>query len=90
MTEIWRDLLKGAAVREMQRYLPDLSVRDVVGGPSGVRAQVMMRAGELVDDFLLAEGPQSLHPVNAPSPAATSSLAIGRLVADRAVAQFGL
>lgn len=90
ISEVWRDLVKRAAVREMQRYLPDLSVRDVARGPSGVRAQVMTRSGELVDDFLLAEGPQSLHVVNAPSPAATSSLAIGRLVALRAAAQFGL
>ena len=89
-TEIWRDLVKGAAVREMQRYLPEISAGDVVRGPSGIRAQVMNRAGELVDDFLLAEGPRSLHVVNGPSPAATSSLAIGELVANRAVAQFGL
>jgi L-2-hydroxyglutarate oxidase LhgO len=89
-TEIWRDLVKAAAVREMQRYLPEIAAEDVVRGPSGIRAQVLSRAGELVDDFLLAEGPRSLHVVNAPSPAATSSLAIGRLIADRAVVQFGL
>jgi L-2-hydroxyglutarate oxidase LhgO len=90
VAEVWRDLVKPAAVREMRRYLPELSERDVVRGPSGVRAQVMDRAGELVDDFLLAEGPGSLHVVNAPSPAATSSLAIGRLVAERAAERFGL
>jgi (S)-2-hydroxyglutarate dehydrogenase len=87
--EIWRDVVKSAAVREMRRYLPRLDARDVVRGPSGVRAQVMKRTGELVDDFLLAEGPSSLHVVNAPSPAATSSLAIGRLVAARAGELFG-
>jgi len=87
--EIWRDVVKPAAVREMRRYLPGLAARDVVRGPSGVRAQVMTRTGELVDDFLLAEGPNSLHVVNAPSPAATSSLAIGRLVAARACELFG-
>ena len=88
--EIWRDVVKTAAVREMHRYLPTLSRWDVVRGPSGVRAQVITRRGELVDDFLLAEGPQSLHVINAPSPAATSSLAIGRLVAGRAAEAFGL
>jgi L-2-hydroxyglutarate oxidase LhgO len=88
--EIWRDLAKSAALREMRRYLPELSARDVVRGPSGVRAQAMTRSGELVDDFLLAEGLRSLHVINAPSPAATSSLAIGRLVAERAVDLFGL
>jgi L-2-hydroxyglutarate oxidase LhgO len=87
--EIWRDVVKPAAVGEMRRYLPGLAARDVVRGPSGVRAQVMTRTGELVDDFLLAEGPSSLHVINAPSPAATSSLAIGRLVAARAGELFG-
>jgi L-2-hydroxyglutarate oxidase LhgO len=89
-TEVWRDLVKLAAVREMQRYLPALRGRDVLRGPTGVRAQVMTRSGELVDDFLFAEGPRSLHVVNAPSPAATSSLAIGRLVADQAAELFSL
>lgn len=89
-TEIWRDLVKPAAVREMQRYLPALRGSDVVRGPSGIRAQVMTRSGELVDDFLFAEGPRSLHVVNAPSPGATSSLAIGRHIAERAAAQFGI
>jgi len=89
-TEVWRDLIKHAAVREMRRYLPRLSAGDVVRGPTGVRAQVMTRAGELVDDFLFAEGPRSLHVVNAPSPGATSSLAIGLLIAERAAGLFGL
>ena len=88
--EIWRDVVKSAAVREMRRYLPSLAARDVVRGPSGIRAQVMTGTGELVDDFLLAEGPNSLHVINAPSPAATSSLAIGRLVAGRAGELFGI
>lgn len=87
--EVWRDVVKLAAVREMRRYVPGLESRHVVRGPSGIRAQVMTRTGELVDDFLLAEGPNSVHVVNAPSPAATSSLAIGRLVASRAGELFG-
>ncbi len=89
-TEVWRDLVKPAAVREMQRYLPALRGEDVVRGPSGIRAQVMTRSGQLVDDFLFAEGPRSLHVVNAPSPGATSSLAIGRHIAERTAEQFGL
>ena len=88
--EVWRDLVKPAAMREMQRYLPALQGSDVLRGPSGIRAQVMRRSGELVDDFLFAEGPSSLHVVNAPSPGATSSLAIGRQVAERAAEAFGL
>lgn len=90
VTEIWRDLVQPAAVREMQRYLPALQRDDVVRGPTGVRAQVMTRTGELVDDFLFAEGPRSLHVVNAPSPGATSSLAIGWHIAERAGEHFGL
>jgi L-2-hydroxyglutarate oxidase LhgO len=90
VTEVWRDLVKSAAVREMQRYLPALSGRYVVRGPSGIRAQVMTRNGELPDDFLFAEGHSSLHVVNAPSPGATSSLAIGRYIAQRAAEVFGL
>jgi (S)-2-hydroxyglutarate dehydrogenase len=89
-TEIWRDLVKSAAVREMQRYLPSLRAEDVARGPTGVRAEVMTRSGKLVDDFLFAEGPRSLHVVNAPSPGATSALAIGKHIAGRAAEQFGL
>ncbi|HZD88202.1 MAG TPA: FAD-dependent oxidoreductase, partial [Gaiellaceae bacterium] len=88
--EIWRDALKPAAVADMQRYVPELRSSHVVRGPSGIRAQVMTREGALVDDFLVAEGPSSLHVLNAPSPAATSCLAIGRLVAERAASRFGL
>jgi L-2-hydroxyglutarate oxidase len=50
----------------------------------------MTRSGELVDDFHFAEGPGSLHVINAPSPGATSSFAIGRLIAERAAERFGL
>lgn len=88
--EIWRDVVKPAAVAEMKRYVPALQASDVVRGPCGIRAQVMTRSGELVDDFLVREGPSSLHVINAPSPAATSCLAIGGLVAERAAAQFDL
>lgn len=88
--EVWRELVKTAAVRQMQRYLPELSAGDVARGPTGVRAQVMTREGDLVDDFLVFEGPRSLHVVNTPSPAATSSFAIGRLAARRAAESFGL
>jgi (S)-2-hydroxyglutarate dehydrogenase len=90
LREIWHDLVHEAAVSKMQRYVPELRREDVVRGPVGIRAQAMTRAGELVDDFLVEEGPASLHVLNAPSPAATSCLAIGRLVAERAAERFGL
>ena len=81
--EIWRDVVKSAAVREMQRYLPELEGRHVSFGPSGVRAQVLARDGSMVDDFLMEREGDVLHVLNAPSPAATASLAIGRRIADR-------
>ena len=59
-------------------------------GPSGVRAQALDRDGRLVDDFLLAGCDRVLHVLNAPSPAATSSLAIGRVLATQAIERFGL
>lgn len=80
-SEIWRDVVKGAAVWEMRRYLPELRNRDVRFGPSGIRAQLLSRDGSLVDDFLLEQEGRVLHVLNAPSPAATASLAIGRRIA---------
>lgn len=79
--EIWRDVVKRAAVAEMQRYLPELRADDVSYGPCGIRAQVLARDGSLVDDFLLERRDNVLHVVNAPSPAATASLAIGSRLA---------
>jgi L-2-hydroxyglutarate oxidase LhgO len=87
--EIWRDLVKPAFVADMRRYVPAVEPGDVDFGPSGVRAQCLARDGTLVDDFLVRESPRLLHVLNAPSPAATASLVIGRHLAERAVAQFG-
>ncbi|MFN8631578.1 MAG: L-2-hydroxyglutarate oxidase [Chloroflexota bacterium] len=88
--EMWRDWSKGAFVQEMQRYLPELRGDQVVFGPSGVRAQALGRDGTLVDDFDLAGADRVLHVRNAPSPAATSSLAIGARLATEAIDRFGL
>jgi len=79
--ELWRDTVKSAAVAEMRRYLPELRDRDVHFGPCGIRAQLLAADGSLVDDFLLERDGRVLHVLNAPSPAATASLAIGRRVA---------
>src|SRR5215218_6819236 len=70
-------------VRDLARYVPAIGLDDVEPGPSGVRAQAVGRDGGLLDDFAFAETPHALHVVNAPSPAATASLAIAELVADR-------
>lgn len=88
--EMWRDLSKRAYVREMQRYLPAIRGDQVRFGPSGVRAQAVTRDGAMVDDFSLGGSGRLLHVRNAPSPAATSSLAIGRMLADTAIERFGL
>jgi L-2-hydroxyglutarate oxidase LhgO len=88
--EMWRDLSKRAYVREMQRYIPAIRADQVRFGPSGVRAQALAYDGMLVDDFSLGGSAQILHVRNAPSPAATSSLAIGRMLADEAIERFAL
>jgi (S)-2-hydroxyglutarate dehydrogenase len=89
LAELWRDWSKGAFLRELQRYVPELRGDQLVFGPSGVRAQALARDGTMVDDFDLAGSSRVLHVRNAPSPAATASLAIGRVLAERAIDQFG-
>jgi 2-hydroxyglutarate dehydrogenase len=69
-------------VRAARRYLPALSSADVTTGFAGVRAQAVARDGELVDDFVVDRCERTLHVRNAPSPAATASLALARLIAD--------
>jgi L-2-hydroxyglutarate oxidase len=83
--EMLRDWWKPAFVRELQRYLPEIRADQLVFGPSGVRAQALARDGTLVDDFVLGGGARILHVRNAPSPAATSSLAIGAMLATTAL-----
>jgi L-2-hydroxyglutarate oxidase LhgO len=81
--ELWRDVSKRAFCASVRRYLPEVTAADMVPGPSGVRAQALDPSGKLVDDFVTdVQGARVLHVRNAPSPAATSSLAIGRLIAD--------
>jgi 2-hydroxyglutarate dehydrogenase len=77
-----------AFVRAAARYVPELRAGDVEPAFAGVRAQALARDGRLVDDFVFSETDRALHVRNAPSPAATSSLAIARLIADRAERAF--
>lgn len=88
--EMWRDFVKPAFVAALRRYVPDITGDDLVPGPSGVRAQAIGRDGELVDDFVIERAGRALHVRNAPSPAATSSLAIGSLIVDRAERELGI
>lgn len=80
--EMYRDLSKRSFLKELQRYMPDLRPDDLLPGPSGVRAQALAPDGSLVDDFVVDRQVGALHVRNAPSPAATSSLAIAELIAD--------
>lgn len=80
---------KCAFVAEAARYVPGLRVEDVLPGFAGIRAQAVSRDGRLVDDFAFSETARTLHVRNAPSPGATSSLAIAEHIADRAEATFG-
>jgi L-2-hydroxyglutarate oxidase LhgO len=88
--EFWRDLSKRAFHHSLERYVPDLELSDLAPGPSGVRAQALDPDGTLVDDFRLGGSDHVLHVRNAPSPAATASLAIGRELAETAISRFGL
>ncbi len=88
--EMWRDWSRRAFLAQLRRFVPDLGSQHLVFGPSGVRAQALGRDGTLVDDFLLGGSDRVLHVFNAPSPAATSSLAIGRVLASEAIDRFGL
>ena len=78
--EMWRSLSKRAFVAEVRRLLPELEPDDVQPAGAGVRAQALARDGRMVDDFLIVEGERGTHVCNAPSPAATASLEIGRTV----------
>lgn len=83
--EVRRSLSKRAFTQAARRLLPELTAEDLIPAPSGVRAQAVLRDGTLVDDFLFTESPRMVHVLNAPSPAATASLPIGREVARRAL-----
>jgi (S)-2-hydroxyglutarate dehydrogenase len=83
--ELARDRLVALHLREVRRYVPGISRAAVRRGPWGVRAQLVARDGTLVDDFVVRDSRRSVHVLNAPSPAATASLAIGTEVARRAM-----
>jgi (S)-2-hydroxyglutarate dehydrogenase len=82
MGEVARSMSKRLFLRSLRRLIPELELEDLVPAQSGVRAQLLERTGTLVDDFLIIRGDNAVHVCNAPSPAATSSLEIGRRVAD--------
>ncbi|MFJ4013270.1 L-2-hydroxyglutarate oxidase [Streptomyces sp. NPDC090026] len=84
--ELHRSLSKRAFTQAVARLLPAVTEDDLRPAAAGVRAQAVLRDGTLADDFVLREGPRTVHVLNAPSPAATAALPIGREVARRALA----
>ena len=88
--EMYRSLSKGAFVRALQRLVPALRADDIRPGGAGVRAQAVTADGALVDDFRIVQTADAVHVLNAPSPAATASLAIGRHIAAIAAETFAL
>jgi 2-hydroxyglutarate dehydrogenase len=90
VTELRHAAFRSAFVRAAARFVPELKESDVEPAFAGVRAQALGRDGRLIDDFVFSQTQRALHVRNAPSPAATSSLAIARHVADEAERAFGL
>ncbi|MGP3971377.1 L-2-hydroxyglutarate oxidase [Streptomyces sp. 6N223] len=84
--EMRRSLSKREFTAAVRRLLPEVTEDDLLPAPAGVRAQAVLPDGSLADDFRIAEGPHAVHVLNAPSPAATACLPIGREVAGRALA----
>jgi len=87
--EMYRSASKAAFVRSLQKLVPDIRAADIARGGAGVRAQAVAPTGALVDDFKISVTEGAVHVVNAPSPAATASLAIGRHIAGLARDTFG-
>ena len=88
--EMHRSFSKAAFVRALQQLVPEVSVAALGQGGAGVRAQALDAAGRLLDDFCIVESPRMIHVLNAPSPAATASMAIGQSIADQARRAFAL
>jgi L-2-hydroxyglutarate oxidase len=80
---MYRSISKAAFVRSLQQLIPEVSAEDLVPCQAGIRAQALKDDGQLVDDFLIIQGRNSVHVCNAPSPAATASLEIGRAIVDQ-------
>lgn len=82
MMEMSRSIYKGLFVRSLQRLVPDIQANDIVKADAGVRAQAILKDGQLLDDFFMIPGKRMTHVCNAPSPAATAALEIGKIIAE--------
>ena len=90
LAEYHRSFSKSVFVHDLQRLVPEIKATDLAKGGAGVRAQAVASDGRLLDDFSILESQGAIHVLNAPSPGATSSLAIGRHIVDLAVKNFDL
>jgi len=93
LKEAMKSMYPSLQVAELQKFIPEVERSDISRGPAGVRAQALKIDGSLVDDFIFefGEGPTGnriLHCCNAPSPGATSSLAIAKMISDKVEASF--
>ena len=87
ISETWDSFWRPGYLKRVQKYCPSIRLWDLRPYPAGIRAQAILRDGTLVDDFLFAESPRSLHVCNAPSPAATSAIPIGAYICDKIAKQ---
>jgi (S)-2-hydroxyglutarate dehydrogenase len=86
--EMWRSWSKAAFVKALQRLVPEITSDQLVPGRTGVRAQAISPEGSIVDDFVIEAHGRIVNVLNAPSPAATSSLNVGKLVVDKLAEQL--
>ncbi len=90
MGEMYRSASKAAFVRALQKLVPSITAPDLVPGGAGIRAQALARDGRLLDDFYMAGDRRTIHVLNAPSPAATAAISIGRQIAAMAIQKFDI
>jgi len=82
LRETWNSWYKPGYLEQVRKYCPSIRLRDLGHYPAGIRAMAIRRDGSMVDDFLFAQTPRSLHVCSAPSPAATSAIPIGGHICD--------
>jgi L-2-hydroxyglutarate oxidase len=88
MGEFYRSFSKAAFTKALQKLIPEITEDDLIPASAGVRAQACDRFGGLLDDFKIVENHKGIHLLNAPSPAATSSLSIGNTLSDLAISKI--